>query len=168
MKPLHLTLSTLLFALGAPSPASAAEGARPHFVALSLGPTIGVSDLAKTQFDLTQSYNYHVFGTDDGLFVGVELQEGMGNYFRFSLGARAGWDWRPVAKLPLYVSPELRLGLSTIDGEARFNLRLGAEARYGLTERIYAILRPLAVNLSAGGDWGVTSIDILGGVGYAF
>jgi hypothetical protein len=151
-------------ALAAPSEPSKPT---PHFVALSLGVAVGLSDLARTQFDIAQSYNYHVLGTSDGPFVGIELQEGMGHYFRFGAGVRAGWDWRPVADLPLYLAPEVRLGLASTEGELGFNLRLGAEVRYRVAQNIFAILRPVGVNLALG-DFAITSYDILGGLGYAF
>jgi hypothetical protein len=144
-----------------------AEEGGPHVVSLMIGPTVGLSDVSKTQFDLVQSYAYHLSGGSEGVFGGFELQEGMGSYFRFSAGARAGYDVRVSPSMPLYVAPDVRLGLTSIDGEMMFNLRFGVEGRYNIAKSFSASLRAIGPNL-AFGNFNSSSWDIMAGIGYGF
>mgnify|MGYP000358185713 CR=1 FL=1 len=155
MRASFLLLATLL-----PTAALAEEQ---HQVSVMIAPTIGVSDFAKTQFDITQSYTYRV---TQGFYAGIEAQEGMGNYFRFSLGARTGYAFE-LPNLPLTIGPDARIGFSTIDGDGAFNLRLGIEAQYAFNQHFKLVARPIGVNLSMG-TLESHSFDILFGVGYAF
>jgi hypothetical protein len=109
---------------------------------------------------------YHFLGSD-GPYAGVEIQEGMGSYFRFGMGVRAGWDWSPSPSLPITVAPDARIGFATSDGNAGFNLRVGVEAKYTLPMGLSLHLRPLAFNF-AFGDVTITSYDLLAGAGFAF
>src|SRR5262245_25764504 len=140
---------------------------RLHPIAVTFGPSIGLSELAKTQFDVTESYAYHFLGGNDGPFAGVELQEGMGTFFRFSVGAKAGYDWAPSPSWPIYVPPDLRIGFSTIDGNAAFNLAFGLGAKYVLPQGVSFGLRAVGINLSFG-DLTWNTYDLMAGVGYTF
>jgi len=126
------------------------------FVTLGVGPSIGLS-YNGTQAKLAQDFGYHFSGEGDGPALGVEVSEAFGQQlFRFQAGAKFWWDIQPSSELGLYLAPTAQVGFAHLSaGSAAanaFDAQLGFEVRLVLGDRGMVYVRPLGIDILAGGN----------------
>ncbi len=143
---------------------------RPFEAMFSLAPALDVSNSA-SQLKLAEALAMHLNGTGDGLAIGAEVQESVGNgEFTFELGPKAWYDIALVPDLGIYIAPSAMLGLgfSTFYGSvATFDMQYGIEAKMVLDDRALVFFRPFTLDIGVGNRTFVR-YDLMFGGGVTF
>ena len=179
-RPHQLTLLAMVTAAGVTlmAPDAAADdilrpGTRPMWAALTLGPTIGVSNFQVTQFKLEQEFGYHFSGDSSGPALGVNIGESFGSGFTVvEPGIKFWWDIPLSDEIAIYLSPNAKVGYGGIfaggGASHAFNWEAALEGKLILGDRGLLILRPLAFDFFAGDGGVAVRYDLMLGGGATF
>jgi hypothetical protein len=143
---------------------------RPFSAMFSLAPALDIANTA-SQLKLAQALQMHLNGSGDGLALGGEVQESVGNgEFTFQLGPKAWYDFAIVPDLGIYLAPSAMIGLSfstMYSSVAAFNMQYGIEAKMVFEDRALLFFRPFTLDIGVGNQTFVR-YDIMFGGGVTF
>jgi hypothetical protein len=165
-----MKMHRLSFALLTLSASTASAEELPFFATVQLGPALEVAGDWGTQLKIGQDFGYHFSGGSTGVALGVSLEESFGNCTEadgascvsFQVGPKIWWDFQPIADLPLFFGPTLRLafvhvrvdadGIGATGTFTGAGLQVALEARYIISERAILFARPITLDMIAGGS----------------
>jgi hypothetical protein len=165
----RMNMHRLLFAALMLSASTASAEGLPFFATVQLGPALEVAGDWGTQLKIGQEFGYHFSGGQTGFALGLSLEESFGNCTEASgvscislqAGPKMWWDFQPIADVPFFLAPSLRLafvhvrvdadglGTGTFTGAG---LQVAFEARYIISERMILFARPITLDFIAGGS----------------